>query len=365
MTSTRIQDALLDVRDAIEVPPPDDLAFRAVLRRARRGRVAGRVLVAACAVAVLGVGPALWLSSRPAGSPPDTSPPPAPASALQMFPASVHGRLETLLPDGSSYSTRERVEEVLGSGPAGIVVIDRDSHLLLVPLLPSGQPDRPRDLGDGRPVQRAWLDKSGQYVGFVDLADRLHLRALGSDADLASVALAPADVLLAVGDGRWLTSRAGVVTVGSPSGSVVLESGDPAHSAEIGGGTVAFETAAGVEFFASSDGRLRARTAGLGVGSLSPDGRWYVGAPGEEQLDAGAAPQLSLVDTRTGAPGTFAGPSKVRVLALTWQDDDRFLVLGTDPRQPGDRIAWDCSVALGRCVERFNDVQGTLQVATR
>jgi hypothetical protein len=367
MTPTRIQDALLEVRDGVEVPPPDELAFRQHLRRARRNRAAGRAAVAAAAVVAIGVGPVVWLS-RPAGSPPDPArqPDPAAASAPAMFPVSLDGKLETVLPDDGSYSTSQRVEEVIGAGPAGIVVVARQSHVVLVPLLASGQPGTPRDLGDGSAVQRAWLDKSGQFLGFVDLDHRLHVRAVGSDDDLVSTQLSPDDELLAVDSDRWLTARDGTVTLHTDAADVALTADAPAFSAEVAGGTVAYEGEDRVDFFDSSDGRHRAGTAGLAVGSLSPDGTRYVGAAGEQQRDTGASDDWYLVDTRTGERQVFAGrPDRAVATSMTWQDGDRFLVVGTDSRRPGNRIVWDCSVASGQCVERLDDPAGTVQIATR
>jgi hypothetical protein len=367
MTPTRIREALHDVRDSVAVPPPDELAFRQHVRRARRSRTTRRTLVAAAAVAAVGVGPALW-SARPAGSPADGMQPASPPSptAVRLFPVSLDGRLRTVLPDGAGHSSHQRVEEVLGSGPAGVVVISRDSHLLLMPLLQSGQPGVPRDLGDGRPVQRAWLDKSGQYVGFVDLADTLHVRAVGSDRDLASDALTPDDMFLAMDGEHWLTERADAVTLRSAAGAVELTADEPAMSAEVAGRTVAYESRDAVDFFDSTDGERGARAKGLGVGSLSPDGRRYAGAPGESERDAGAGAGWYLVDTRTGERHVFAGrPRDAVAQSMTWQDDDRFLVLGTSPRQPGNRIVWDCSVAIGECVERYDDPGDSLQIPTR
>ena len=371
MTTTRIHEVLLDVRDAVEVPMLDEVALGSHVCRLRRRRATRRAVAAAATVAVVIGGPALWLGHR--GGPTDpTTPttrpatPLAAATALQTFPVSLEGKLETVQPDGSGYSTRDRVEEVLGSGPAGIVVISRQSHLLLVPLMASGQPDQPRDLADGRAVQRAAVDKSGAYVGFVDLDNRFHLRALGSAQDLVTSSLDPQDALLAVDATRWVTMRHGAVTVHTRGGADELSSPERAEAAQVAGSTVVEQTQDGVAFFDASDGAQRARVAGLPLGSLSPDGRWYVGAAGEDQLDGGAARDWFVVDTRTGHREVFPGrPARQQAVVFTWQDDDRFLALATDPRQPGNRVVSDCSLATQRCTERYNDPGNTLQIATR
>jgi WD40 repeat protein len=264
------------------------------------------------------------------------------------------------LPDGAGYSTRDRVEEVLGAGPAGIVVIGRDRHLLLVPLMTSGQPDRPRDLADGAAVRQARLDKSGQYVGFVGLDGRVHLRSVGATQDLASAAAAPGEALAAVGTDRWLTLRGGGISLHTARGVTQFRTTVPAISAEVGGETIASESADGVEFLDASSGRPGATVSGLSTGSLSPDGERYVAS------GSGADRSWYVVDTGTGDRHVFPGrPPRARAVSMTWQDDDRFLVLFTDPRQPGNRIVSDCSVATGTCQERYNDAGNTLQIATR
>ena len=50
---------------------------------------------------------------------------------------------------------------------------------------------------------------------------------------------------------------------------------------------------------------------------------------------------------------------------MTWQDDDRFLVLATAAQRRGNHVLFDCSVALGSCDERYDDPTGTLSIASR
>jgi hypothetical protein len=51
-------------------------------------------------------------------------------------------------------------------------------------------------------------------------------------------------------------------------------------------------------------------------------------------------------------------------VAVRWQDQDRFLVVGTDAVRTGNHILWDCSFALRRCDERYDDPTGTLELPT-
>lgn len=368
MSTTRIQDALLEVRDAVEVPAPDEVAFRSHLRAARRARLTRRVAVGVAAVAAVGVVPLVGLRG-PTGSPPPATRPPAPAAptAAQLFPVSLHGKLQIVMPDGSSYTSPVRVEEVLGSGPAGVVAVAHDSHLLLVPLSRSGQPQEPVDLGDGHPVERAWLDKTGNFVAFLDVLHQLHVRAVGSDADLRSPARLPDEQTpLAVDESHWVLEDSGIVTANTAAVSIALDTGGSALSAQIGGSTLAYQTADELEFFDLTTGKRLATSPGAPIGALSPDGGRYVAAPGDQQRDTGASAAWYLVDPRTGQRAVFDGrPARAVAIAVTWQDDDRFLVLATDRRQPGNRIVWDCSVAGQRCTERYNDPEDSLQIPTR
>ena len=375
MTHTEIREALLDVREGIEVPVPDPVAFRSRVRAARRRRAGGRALAAA-SVAALVAGAVTW-TARPAGDGPTGGAahlpavrPPQPASAPQLFPMALDGRLSINLPDGSGFGARVGVQEVLGDGPAGVVVVGHDRHLLLVPLAADGQPLDPVDLGHAARMERAWLDKAGETVGFVTLGDdQLHLRSVASGADLVPAAtLAPGEGLLGVDGTRWLSGDAGGarVTLHDGARSTDLTAGSDVLGAQLAGDTVAVTTVDGVEFFDASSGRTLGHADGLGTGSLSPDGRLYAAAPSVQELQAGAAPDWYLVDARTGERTVYGGrPARARATAMTWQDSDRFLVVATDPVQPGNRIVSDCSVATQRCSERYNDAGDTLELASR
>ena len=56
MTSTEIREALTEVQHAVEIPPVDQLAFRARVRAERRRHVASRAVLAGAAAAVLAAG---------------------------------------------------------------------------------------------------------------------------------------------------------------------------------------------------------------------------------------------------------------------------------------------------------------------
>ena len=56
MTTTEIREALTEVQHAVEIPPVDQLAFRARVRAERRRHVASRAVLAGAAAAVLAAG---------------------------------------------------------------------------------------------------------------------------------------------------------------------------------------------------------------------------------------------------------------------------------------------------------------------
>lgn len=367
MTRTQVRDALHEVRDAVEVPVTDQVAFRSRVRSERRRRTAlrsaaaGSVAAAVAGVAVL----ALGASSGPRGGEPtngsaiDRTP-----TAEQAVPLVLQGRLLVLLPDGGSYAKPIGAEEVLGRSGRGVVIIGRDSHVELVPLSPDGEPGRPQDLGDGQAVQRASLDPTGRVLAFVDLHDVLHLREVGSDADLATSDLTRDDALVATDGTRWLVRRGSTLLVDGPRGAVTLDAGEDLVDGDLAGGTVAARGMGGVHLF-DVDGTARHADLGGSVGALSTDGASYAAVAGEEERDQGASGEVELVDTASGRMHAMDGyDADESAQAVWWQDHDRFLVLTTDAQRPGNHVLWECSVALDRCSERYDDPTGTLAVPT-
>jgi hypothetical protein len=176
----------------------------------------------------------------------------------------------------------------------------------------------------------------------------------------------PSARLLAVDGDQWLSEDGITVTVHAPDGRIGLRPDRPVSDGELAGNTVAAEGPLGVTFFDASTGARLSSADRLVLGSLSPDGREYIGARRSELDAAGDSLDWYVVDTRTGATTLFGGrPDRARATAITWQDSDRFLVVATDVRQRGNRIVWDCSMALGACEQRYNDPGHTLVVATR
>lgn len=363
---------LTQVGGAVEVPVVDRLAFQTRVRAERRRRTARRSLVAAAA-AVTAVGSVLAFTSTGGGNPDgasDLAASSGPAGAdlhIGRVPLAVKGGFLELLRDGSSYEPGQLVEEVLGSTPGGVVVLDHDSRLLLLPLASSGQPGEPQPLAGGAAVQSAWLDKSGEFLGFVDLDNRLHLRRVDSSRDTASMPLLTAQTQLMATDGtRWVEDEGDRLSLRTPEQSFEIISNANPTQAELAGDTLAVHTTTGIEFYDSADGTRRFGNLGGTTGSLSPDGTTYAAGPNDVERDAGMRPALFVMDTSTGDEQRISGfAADLSAEALAWQNDDDFLVMASSTIRTGNRVLFSCSVSSRACVERYDDSSGTMQIPSQ
>jgi hypothetical protein len=372
MTSTEIRETLTEVGHAVEVPPVDALAFQARVRVERRRRTAGRSVlagaaaaaVAVAAVAVTSTGGTDHRSTGVAGSP--VASPPL-VLGTDVVPVLASGGLQMLLPQDASFRPGGTVEEVLGATDGGVVVIDRESRVLLVDARETSSSRPDRELADGEPVQRAWVDKTGEYLGFVDLDNRFHLRRVTGDRDLRPAqALGEQTQLSAVSETAWVELEGDRVTLRSPDASVEVAVHGVPLAAELGGDTLAVHTATGIEFYAAADGSRRFGNQAGSTGSLSPDGASYAYARDDSGRDGGTRPGVFVTDTAAGdhEQGFTGYPDAATALALAWQDDNLFVVLASSAEGPG-RVLYECSVAESACEERYDDPTGTLQVASR
>ena len=369
MTSTEIRETLAGIGDAVEVPPVDEVAFRARVRAARRRRTAGRALVAGVAAAAVASVAFLWAPGAQQGVDPsrglagtsgeaDTQP-----SPLRLALLSEGNRLMVLQPGGGAYRDPQvRIEEVLGRSPGGVVLIDGDSHVVFRPLEKDGAIGAARPLAGGAAVQRAWLAKDGRFLAFVDLGNRLHIRPVDGDRDTETVPLMAAQTSVVATDGtRWVEDEGDRLSLRLPDQSFEIRvMGDP-RSAELAGDALAVHTDRGIALWDLTGAEPRQFSSIDGaVGSLSPDGRAFA---------TGSRGNLAVEITTDGHVwGTKAIDglgADVEPRAMTWQDDDRFLVLATEAQRRGNHVLFDCSVALGSCEERYDDPTGTLSIASR
>jgi hypothetical protein len=374
MTSTEIRETLTEIAHAVEVPGVDEVAFRSRVRSEQRRRTAGRMLVAgvaaaavvsATAMATLEFGEGSHDGSRVADSGP--SEPGIRPAPQQPVAVALRGKLEVIgLTDGATFGSDVRVQEILAQTALGVVVVDDESRVLLVPVARDGQLGRPRSVIGDEPVQRARVAKNGLTIAWVDLEDGFHLRELGADTDtFTGELLSSGSLLLAVDGTRWVEELDDRLVVRDPKGTHEVVSDFPGMDAELAGQTLAVHTDDGAEFFESWDATPRLGSLGGSTGALSPEGGRYVAAPDQQQLDQGASRQLSLIDTFAGTTQALPGFGQGTVLDLVWENDDRVLVLTTSPTRPDTRVLWDCSTSRLECTQRFDDPSGTLEVLSQ
>lgn len=374
--TTQIREALTAVRDSVEVLPPDDLAFASRVRAERRRRAGGRAVVglaAAAAVGVVGVVGSLALGAAgdgDRGADVADRQPSTPRSA--SLPVSLAGRLVLVAPDGGVSRSDVLVEEVVGATATGVVVVDRESHVLLVPLRGTAEHvvfGRPRDLAGG-PVQSAHLDKQGLFLAFVDLDDTIHFREVGATEDWQTDRLSRDDRVLGVDGASWTTY--------SPAEGLVLHQRDedqqervafletqvgtafPADTAELANLTLAVGTSDGVEVFEARGAPRLGGSLGGAVSSLGPGGDVVASATGSDQADRGMSVGVWVIDAFTGDQAPLRGYDGGPAVDVAWVDEDEFAVLA------GSEAAelWVCSVPNRRCEQRLA-TQGHLRLPTR
>jgi hypothetical protein len=379
MTDTEIREALTEIRQAVDVPSVDVVAFRARVRSERRRRTAGRTLVATAAAATVAVGATLWAVH--AGEPPAVTPvavDPTPTSP-RLAVVILEGTLQTIDTDGGGYAPGITVEQVLGRTPDGVAVVRQSnpaSRLAVVPMKPDGELDRsPEHWTEytGPVVLQGWLSADGTVLTTAEVDGTVRRRSVGSGDDTVLAHLAAGSQLAAAGPDRWVERTGdGGLRLHTPDAVHDLELGSDGASptvgrVEVAGPTVAVHTDSGVEFFDSDDGtRLTGELGGV-AGALSDDGRLYAGAPTAAERAHGMRGAAYVVDVSTGAVVHLTGLDGVSLEAsgaVSWQDQDRFLVVGTDAVRTGNHILWDCSFALRRCDERYDDPTGTLELPT-
>ena len=363
MTRSDITEALSEVRDSVDVPSIDQVAFQRLVVRERRRRTTGRVLVAGAAATVLaaGVGLAAQLDTRNDATP--VAPPEDPVALLapmqEPIPYLRDNMLQIRRPDHSTVDTGERVEEVLGLTERGVAAVDDDSRLLLFPLHNSG------GIGPGaavtdEPVQRAWLSKDRTRMGWVTRDNALHLRELGADHDYWTGQLLSQQTQLVALDGtHWIEDEGDRLSLRYPDESFeVLTSIDP-ESAELAGATLAVQSVEGVEFFSAADGSpIVPGGIGGGEGALSPTGSTYAAGYDQGSVESGASAVVEVIDTSDGSAEAITGVDYDGVLDVSWTGTN-FLVLIT---RNGKNSVLECSADALACTELIQPTTDPLQL---
>lgn len=351
--------------EEVEVPVLDELALSGRVRRLRRRRRTGLAVAGVAAASVA----ALLATTLPAvldadrGGSDDVAG--LPRGAAGPVPFALGGVLQVQ----EAYDTRStgvRVEEVVAVREDGVLVVDDDSHALLVPLDGSA-PTRPT--GEAA-VQRVLAAPDGT-IAWVDLTDRLWLRWPDGTTRRGTGVDAPDQRVYDVDAGRWLQGEGAWIALTDGHEGVRIETGGPIASGEVAGGTVAATSDDGTTFLDAATGAPRtgpvARTGPVGgrTGALSPDGRWWVANPNPEETASGLVPGLLVWDTGTGASREFVGFDDTgAVIDVAWQGDRALAVVETHAAGAVLRTLYSCSVEELACEYLYEDESGTLTLPT-
>lgn len=343
---TEIRTALTEVREAVDVPAPDRVAFRARVRAARRRRTTGRVLVGAAGLAtvaavVVGVVHVLPENEAP---PIASAPPVAVADPTRVVGFVVRDRLVIGGPSGFT-ATDVPARNVLGILDGQLLQADYRGYLVAVPVGPDGGPGEARQLAS---IERAYLDRSGGRVVVATTAGGY--RAWSPAAGWTELASVTGGLMAVDGDVRVESGPDGLVLVG-PSGTVrtlpVVVNGSDLVS-----GLLAVETGRGARFYDTATGEVLARVRTEGTGALAPDGSTYA---------RGSATGVVLVDPRTGRRTPVATEGDASVDQVAWTGPDTFVLTGRDD---GTGTLQECDAVARTCRLLYEDPSGTLKLTS-
>lgn len=359
-----IEDTLHRTAEDVPVPPIDQIAFTGRVGRLRNRRRAGLTAAVAAALAVPALAaPLAWDGLADRDSP--TVEPAAPAGALGTVAFGVDGALHLQAPGqagNGSTDTGIRVEEVVAVRADGVLVVDRQSRALLVPL--DGGDPVPL-LGD-RPIQRVLSAEDGTLV-WVDLGEGIHVQRPGADARVAGE-LGPDGWLYDVSPAGWLEDQGDGVRLIDGSGGVLVDASGQVVAAQVAGDTVAVTVAEGTEFADVSVGesiQTRAGEKAGRTGALSDDGRWWVANPTDEETEEGMTRGLWRWDTATGEGVEFTGFDETgAVVDVAWQDDRALVVVESYAGTSTLRTLYSCSPEALTCIYHYEDETGTLSLPT-
>ncbi len=364
-----IRVTLSGVADGAQAPPIDELAFERRVRGhrvRRRAKVAG-VAAAAVVVPLLAV-PFLDDLATDAGDgadrtgvadEPTTDAGPAPGG-LGTVAFAVEGTLRIQAPDkygAGAVDTGVQVSDAIAVRSDGVVVVDRDSHVLLVPL-DGGDPTYP--VGE-EPVQ--WVDGSDDgSLAWIDLDDGFHLWPSDGEPFVGEVVDDRGQGVYDIDGERWLLGDGDQVTVVDGREDPRFEVRNAA-AADLAEDTVAVSTDEATLFFDAMSGERRGRTEAGRIGALSPDGRWWVSNPTPEETVEGLARGAYAWDTWTGKSRKLENLDETGpVVDVAWQGDRALVVVETYAAGTVIRSLYSCSVESMQCTYHYEDETGTLTI---
>lgn len=341
MTLTEIREALTEVRDAVEVPPVDRVAFQRRVRAERRRRTSGRVLVAGAAAAVVVAGVALagiGTGDERRVDPGPAGPPAAAGAVSETVYFVLDGRLTALDPAGVVHDLDLPAEAVVGWTSERVYVLDGEGRLVVRTVSYDDEGSRRATFGSAPspvagPVQTMVLSGDGRYLGWTDLDDVAHRYDLKAEReDLTLPGLAGASVIGVGADGLLLHSADGLVVRDAGSGVQV-------PVGEKWGGASA-QLAFGHVLVGDRDGSSRLYDLADPAEPVATLDGFGVLGPYAERVAVLDGARLEIWDGGTVAPvtGLDARPDQVR-----WADETTLLVAAHDAEEAG---LWVCDIAL-------------------
>lgn len=339
MTGTDIREALHEIADSTPAPTPDRLAFQRQVRRERRALLGGRAALAVGVIAASAALVATFAPFVPSSLAPDPAPAgPAPTGTTDLQ-APVHvvadGRMVAVDPQGHRHDLGP-AEEVVGWTSEVVYYVDADSNVVRRALTNSDEgpgswswSDRELVVG---PVQSTQLSADGRFLGWVDLAERLHVQDLKAGTTAAPVPLEGSGYLvdLAQGSGTPLVSDDRGLTLLTPDGPLSVPGSRHAWDSSATRELVAVVGPDETLVFRLDQSRVRTLDSVPGFARLSPygdtlasvddDRAWVWPADGER--------------VRLDVPGDAS--------RVAWGDDDTVLVSTFLDRQIG---VYACDVA--------------------
>ena len=353
MTTTEIREALTEVQHAVEIPPVDQLAFRARVRAERRRHLASRAVLAGAAAAVLAAGAVsvAHLVDRGHGRDVPVASG-APESGGRVVSETVwfvrNGRLSALDPSGEVHDLGLRSEGVIGWTSEQVYALDDESHVVVL-----GRETDHEGLGkdtayprEDSPVpgavQSAALSAEGRYLAWLGLDDTVTVYDLFADRVDFRVDVPRSSYVAAVSGDGVLVSEDVDLVLHTASGEVPVptqEAGDN-WGAQLTMGRVLVAGPSGESNLYDLSSGTAERTAVLPGGSPALATYAVAAATIETRPDDSAV--VNLWDGRATRPvrGLDGIPEQIRFA------DETTLLVQT---RGGSSALWSCSVTDLTC----------------
>lgn len=334
MTTTEIRDALRAVQHAVDVPAPDQVAFQAEVRAARRRRTTGRALVGAAAVGALVVG---GLGVRAIVADPDeprlADTPGGEWDWTQTLMFVEHdGRLAALGGDGSLHDLGPRVDQLLGAPGSWMYVIDDGELDVRWAVPPYDDLESPVE----GPVRSAALSRDGDFLAWLDPDGRVHRYDVQAEREDLAFEVGPGSEVVDVSSAGVLVADDGTLTVHGGNGNVDVPVSNDRFTldAQLAGDQLLLNDSDGeAVLYDVSGGVARVVDTLRGPGELSPFFE-RVALVRPHGVDVWASGRLS----------SATGLANVTPTAVRWALETRLVVAGYDASDA--TVLYSCDVDL-------------------